>query len=130
MFISRLSPTASVAMVTAHVKKISQKVVSVHRLKTPRPTYASFVVKVQQADEASISSPSAWRAGTLIKPFLGRLHTDMILESTTEVLRASSSPPFNSAASPLDDDMGGGDELARDRPVVGGSASTSNSGDS
>jgi len=79
VFISRVAPDFTSEDLYKAVKPKVQSSLSVVRLHTAYPSYASFCLSVDsEADEKILLAPTFWTSGTIIKPFFGRLAPEKI----------------------------------------------------
>jgi|GEM_PF-2236873 len=74
VFVSRVAPSFSSEDLYKAVKPKMQSSLSVSKLHTAYPHYASFCLSVDsEADEKTLLAHTFWTSGTIIKPFFGRL---------------------------------------------------------
>ena len=74
IFISRLSPEASVSKVKDFVHQIvDNNSCVVEKLKTRFSTYSSFYVSCDDQFREKLLDPNTWEAGILVKPFYGQV---------------------------------------------------------
>lgn len=78
-FVSRLAPESTCKDLEEYIKsEINVTLIKCTPIKTKFNTYASFHVSVDVDDFDKLNREDAWPAGIIVKPFHGRLYSDII----------------------------------------------------
>lgn len=112
-FVTRINPVVS-AEVLSHdlISFASELLIKCCKIKTKHSTYSSFHIVVPEAQKHLVSGSEAWPEGVLVKPFVGKLLNEYILETFDSRKPNSQSSPTRV------DNMGGTPGSSTDASTV------------